>query len=474
MHVTSKDFIQHTARALTDAQLQKALGNVERGFIAKRRTAADRLPEFEALRDQARDIKDHTLEHIDLYLEAFEAKAIENGGQVHWASTDEEARAIVLDICRKAGARTVTKGKSMATEEIELNDFLSEHGIAPVETDLGEYIIQLRGEAPSHIIAPAVHVNRDQVEADFRRVHTHLDAARDLAEPETLLGEARGVLRDKFLAADVGITGANFLVAETGSSVIVTNEGNGDLTQILPRVHVVLASIEKVVPTLEDTSTLLRVLARSATGQDLSVYTTFSTGPKRAGDPDGPEEYHVVLMDNGRSSMIGTEFQEMLRCIRCGACMNHCPVYHSVGGHAYGSVYPGPIGAVLTPALAGIEAAHHLPNASSFCGRCEEVCPVRIPLPKLMRHWREEEFARHLQPAAMRSGLGTWAWFAKRPKLYRAATRAAMGSLKLLSRGRGKFAKLPLAQGWTRHRDMPAPQGKTFQQLWAEKKGASS
>ena len=474
MHVTSKDFIRHTARALTDAQLQKALGNVERGFIAKRRTAADNLPEFEALRDQARDIKDHTLAHIDLYLQAFEEKVLENGGHVHWAATDEDARRIVLDICRQAGARSVTKGKSMATEEIELNDFLSENGISPVETDLGEYIIQLRGEAPSHIIAPAVHVNRDQVEADFRRVHTHLDAARDLAEPETLLGEARGVLRDKFLAADVGITGANFLVAETGSSVIVTNEGNGDLTQILPRVHVVLASIEKVVPTLEDTSTLLRVLARSATGQDLSVYTTFSTGPKREGDPDGPEEYHVVLMDNGRSNMIGTEFQEMLRCIRCGACMNHCPVYHSVGGHAYGSVYPGPIGAVLTPALAGIEAAHHLPNASSFCGRCEEVCPVRIPLPKLMRHWREEEFARHLQPAAMRSGLSTWAWFAKRPKLYRAATRAAMGSLKLLARGRGTFAKLPLAQGWTRHRDMPAPQGKTFQQMWAERKGATS
>ncbi len=474
MHVTSKDFIQNTAHALTDAQLQKALGNVEVGFIEKRRKAADKLPEFEALRDAARDIKNHTLEHIDLYLQAFEGKVEENGGHVHWAATEDEARQAVLDICRKAGARTVTKGKSMATEEIALNDFLEANDITPVETDLGEYIIQLRGEAPSHIIAPAVHVNRDQVEADFRRVHTHLDANRDLTEPVTLLSEARGVLRDKFLSADVGITGANFLIAETGTSVIVTNEGNGDLTQILPRVHIVLASIEKVVPTLEDTSTLLRVLARSATGQELSVYTTFSTGPKRRDDPDGPEEYHVILIDNGRSNMIGTEFQEMLRCIRCGACMNHCPVYHSVGGHAYGSVYPGPIGAVLTPAIAGVAEAGHLPNASTFCGRCEEVCPVRIPLPKLMRHWREKEFEQHLSPASVRSGLSVWAWFAKRPKLYRAATRAAMGSLKLLARGKGKFATLPLAKGWTDHRDLPAPEGKTFQQMWAESRGATS
>ena len=217
------------------------------------------------------------------------------------------------------------------------------------------------------------------------------------------------------MAADVGITGANFLIAETGSSVIVTNEGNGDLTQTLPKVHIVLASIEKCVPTLEDATSLLRVLARSATGQDFSVYTTFSTGARRPGDLDGPEEYHVVLIDNGRSAMIGTDFQEMLRCIRCAACMNHCPVYGAVGGHAYGWVYPGPMGSVLTPSLIGVDKAGHLPNASTFCGKCESVCPVRIPLPKLMRHWREREFERHLNPAAARTGLGVWAFFARRP-----------------------------------------------------------
>ncbi|MCB1417574.1 MAG: iron-sulfur cluster-binding protein, partial [Notoacmeibacter sp.] len=389
MQITSPTFKANARQALGDRQLQRALGNVRSGFIDKRAKAAANLPEFEALRDKARDIKNHTLAHLDLYLEAYEKAVTEAGGVVHWAETAEEARGIILDICRKAGARTVTKGKSMITEEIGLNEFLEHAGVEPVETDLGEYIIQLRGEHPSHIIAPAVHLNKEQVEEDFRRVHDYLPKDRDLSQPEDLLGEARRVLRSKYFAADVGITGANFLVAETGSSIIVTNEGNGDLTQTLGKVHVVVASIEKVVPTLEDVSQILRVLARSATGQEMSVYTTLSTGPKRKGDPDGPAEYHVVLLDNGRSSMLGTEFQEMLRCIRCGACMNHCPVYHSVGGHAYGWVYPGPMGAVLTPSLIGVDKGGHLPNASTFCGRCESVCPMRIPLPKMMRHWRE-------------------------------------------------------------------------------------
>jgi L-lactate dehydrogenase complex protein LldF len=466
VHPTSPAFKQNASRALHDPALQKALKNVESGFIGKRAKAAAKLPEFEALRDSARDIKDHVLSHLDLYLEAYESKVVEAGGKVHWALTAEDARAIILDICRAAGARTVTKGKSMIAEEIGLNAWLEGAGITPVETDLGEYIIQLRGEPPSHIIAPAVHLNKEQVESDFRRAHTALPKDRDLSEPVQLLTEARGVLRGKFLAADVGITGANFLVAETGTSLIVTNEGNGDLTQILPRVHVVIASIEKITPTLEDVSQILRVLARSATGQEMSVYTTFSTGPRRPGDPDGPEEYHVVLLDNGRSSMLGSEFQEMLRCIRCGACMNHCPIYHAVGGHAYGWVYPGPMGAVLTPTLIGVDKAGHLPNASTFCGRCESVCPVRIPLPKLMRHWREREFERHLSPATIRSGLKLWAFFAARPRLYRAATGLAMRTLALLGRKRGRFKSLPMAGGWTRHRDFPTPQGRTFQDRW--------
>ncbi len=470
MQITAPRFRQNADKALNDAQLQRALTNVQRGFIDKRRKAVDALPEFEALRDAARDIKTHTLDHLDLYLETYEKNVTAAGGHVHWAETADDARRTILEICRKVGAKTMTKGKSIISEEIGINAFLEENGIQPVETDLGEYIIQLRHEPPSHIIAPAVHVNADQVEADFRRLHTHLDKDRDLTEPETLLAEARGVLRDKFLAADVGMTGANFLVAETGTSIIVTNEGNGDLTQTLPRIHIVIASIEKIVPTLEDASTILRVLARSATGQDMSVYTTFSTGPRRQGDVDGPEEYHVVILDNGRTSMLGTEFQEMLRCIRCGACMNHCPVYHALGGHAYGSMYVGPMGAVLSPAIFGLENAKHLPNASTFCGRCEAVCPMRIPLPKLMRHWREKEFERGLSPATQRAGLKVWAYFARRPALYRFVTRLAMGVLAGLGRRRGRFRALPLAGGWTKHRDMPARAAKTFMAEWKARK----
>jgi len=466
---TSPRFKDNARKALGDRELQSALKFVEVNFIARRREVADKLPEFEALRDSARDIKDHTLAHLDLYLEAYEKRVTEQGGQVHYAVTADDACRIALDICRELGAKTVTKGKSMIGEEIGINDFLEANAITPIETDLGEYIIQLRHELPSHIIAPAVHLTKAQVEADFRRAHSHLPADRSLVEPETMLAEARAVLREKFLAADVGITGANFLVAETGSSIIVTNEGNGDLTQTLPKAHIVLASIEKLVPTLEDAAQMLRVLARSATGQEMSVYTTVSTGPRRADDPDGPGAYHVIILDNGRSAMLGGQFREMLRCIRCGACMNHCPVYHAVGGHAYGWVYPGPMGAVLTPSLIGVDKAGHLPNASTFCGRCEEVCPVRIPLPKLMRHWREREFERHLSPATVRSSLALWAFFAKRPWLYRAATSLAMRALAFLGRGRGRFRWLPLASSWTRHRDFPTPQGASFQAQWKKR-----
>ncbi|HKN28420.1 MAG TPA: LutB/LldF family L-lactate oxidation iron-sulfur protein [Roseiarcus sp.] len=469
---TTPKFKSNVHDALTDARLQGALVHA-RNFTFRRVAAAERLPEFEALRDSARAIKDHTLLHLDLYLEAYERKVRESGGHVHYTQDAEEARTIIVDLCRSLGAKTVTKGKSMISEEIGLNQALEAAGIDAVETDLGEYIIQLRGETPSHIIAPAIHVTKQDIEQDFRRAHRDLPPNRDLSEPEQLLAEARGILRAKFLSADVGITGANFLVAETGASVIVTNEGNGDLTQILPRAHIVVASLEKVVPTMEDTAQLLRVLARSATGQDASVYTTFSTGPRRPDDPDGPSEYHVVLLDNGRSSMLGGEFENMLRCIRCGACMNHCPVYQAVGGHAYGWVYPGPMGAVLTPSLIGVAEGGQLPNASTFCGRCEAVCPVRIPLPNMMRHWREREFERRLSPTPLRYGLGFWAFFARRPTLYRLATNLAARVLHRAGRRKGRFSPAPFASGWTQYRDLAAPERTTFQSQWRAKSGAT-
>jgi L-lactate dehydrogenase complex protein LldF len=466
---TSARFKANAKAALADAELQKALHFVQTNFPQRRRDVAAKLPEFEALRDAARDIKNHTLAHLDLYLEAFEKNATARGSQVHFAVTAEDANRIVLDLCRQYGARTVTKGKSMVGEEIGLNAYLEANGIDPVETDLGEYIIQIRHELPSHIIMPAVHLRKNQIEADFRRVHTGLPKDRNLDEPAALLAEARTTLRAKFLAADVGITGANFLVAETGSAVIVTNEGNGDLTATLPRAHIVIASIEKVVPTLEDMAQVMRVLARSATAQEMSVYTTLMTGPRRSSDPDGPAEHHIVIVDNGRSAMLAGQFRDMLRCIRCGACLNHCPIYHAVGGHAYGWIYPGPMGAVLTPSLIGIDKAGQLPNASTFCGRCEEVCPVRIPLPRLMRFWREREFERHLSPATQRAGLKLWAFLARRPRLYRLMMSPAMQVLAWFGRKSGRFAALPLASGWTKVRDLPAPQGASFQAQWRER-----
>src|SRR5712672_50132 len=467
MQPTSHSFPANARAGLADPIRQTALGLARTGFPLRRQQAIARLPEFEELREQGRAIKDHTLANLDFYLELYEQNVTAAGGRVHWARTAAEARAAILDICRAANAKIVTKGKSMVAEEIALNDHLEANGITPIETDLGEYIIQLRHEPPSHIIAPAIHLMKEQVADTFRAAHSELDPARVLDEPRTLCDEARTVLRPHFLDADVGITGANFLVAETGSSIIVTNEGNGDLTQTLPRVHIVITSIEKVVPTLEDTATLLRLLARSATGQEFSSYTTLSTGPRRPGDLDGPEQYHVVLLDNGRTGLLGTEFQDMLRCIRCSACINHCPVYAAVGGHAYGWVYPGPMGSVLTPQLIGMQEAGNLPNASTFCGRCESVCPMKIPLPKMMRHWREREFERHLTPAAVRQGLALWSFLARRPRLYHRLAGLANRMLALFGRAQGRYQSLPLTGGWTRFRDFPAPPpGGTFHAQW--------
>ncbi len=462
MESLAHEFKRRSQLALLDPSLKKAMGKAKGGFQQKRRNAVEALPEFEALKQAAREIKEHTLHHLDYYLERYEQAVVAAGGQVHWASTTQEAREIILKICRDAGAKRVTKGKSMVGEEIGVNEALEQAGFEPVETDLGEYIIQLAKEPPSHIIAPAVHKTKDQITDLFHAHHQQYGLTERVTEVAAIVNEARTVLRDKFLSADVGITGANFLIAESGSSVIVTNEGNGDLTNTLPKTHIVTAGIEKVVPTLEDVSTILRLLARSATGQEMSVYTTFSTGPKRSDDLDGPSEYHVVLLDNGRSQMLGNEFHEMLRCIRCGACMNHCPVYQSVGGHAYGWVYPGPMGSVLTPLMVGLDKSFDLPNACTLNGRCKEVCPMSIPLPDMLRKLRERGHDQRLVPPRVRAALRLWAYFVKRPRLYRMATRAGMAVLGALGRRRGRFRWLPFAGGWTDARDLPAPQGQTF------------
>jgi len=467
MEMRSPEFKTRSVFAIHDGGLQKAMGMLREGFVAKRTLQATELPEFELLREEAKNLKDHILNHLDHYLERYEASVKAAGGQVHWARDAAEARDIILGICRRVNAKTVTKGKSMVSEEIDLNEALIENGMEVVETDLGEYIIQLAKEPPSHIIAPAVHKTKDQVSDLFEDFH---GGPRKTTVPD-LVNEARQILREKYFRADVGITGGNFLVAETGSSVIVTNEGNGDLTQTLAKVHIVTSGIERVVPKLDDVTLFLRLLARSATGQETETYTTFSTGPRRADDLDGPEEYHVVLVDNGRSKMLAGRFREMLRCIRCGACMNHCPVYGSIGGHAYGWVYPGPMGSVLTPLIKGLDNAYDLPNACTLNGRCASVCPVKIPLPDLLRELRHMQHKQKITPPMQRHALTVWRFAATRPKLYHFGERIAARLLAFAGRRTGRLRSLPLASAWTHSRDLPAPSGRTFLDQWQKQRG---
>jgi L-lactate dehydrogenase complex protein LldF len=474
----SPDFLARAAAALADPTLQGALAKLQTEFRRDRAAMLSRIPEFDALRDHATAIRNHSLAHLDELLEQFEKNVTAVGGVVHWCRNAAEARLTVTDICRAAGAKTVAKSKSMLSEEIALNDHLAAAGIEPIETDLGEYILQLRHETPSHIVMPAIHLNAGQIAEVFREAHVDpgadLDPARDLDNADALLAEARTMLRQKFLDADVGITGANALIAETGSILLVTNEGNADLVHTLPKTHIAIVGIEKAVATLDQAMAVVRVLARSATTQEITSYTTLVTGARRANDADGPSSFHVVLVDNGRSRMLAGPYADALRCIRCGACQSLCPVYGAVGGHAYGAVYAGPIGAVLTPNLGppgGLDAARHLPQASSFCGQCEDVCPVRIPLPALMRGLREDAFDDRQITVAGRKWIGVWGWVAQRPALYRLAQRIGISMLRIFARvSGGTIRALPLAGGWSATRDFPSPEGGSFVDLWNKRK----
>lgn len=463
MQVYSADFKSRARQALQDDSLREALGNVvTTGFAAKRAEALELVPESEQIRREAKSIKDHTLDHLDHYLQLYEQQVIKNGGQVHWAESPEDAQHAIVTICESVNARLVAKGKSMVSEETAINEALEKAGMDVVETDLGEYIIQLAEEPPSHIIAPAIHKTKEQVSELFHEHHQQYGLHEKIDNRSDLVAEARQVLREKFLSADVGITGANFLIAETGQHILVTNEGNGDLSSNLPKVHIVIVGIEKVLPTLNDASCMLRLLARNGTGQHFSNYTSFMSGPRREGDLDGPDEFHVVLVDHGRTGMLENGYHEMLRCIRCGACMNHCPVYGSIGGHSYGWVYPGPMGSVLTPAMVGHEDTADLPHACTLNGRCAEVCPMSIPLPSLLRRHRQQTFEKGLVSGAARHGLGLWAFFARRPRLYRAASGMGIAVLHRLARRRGRLSRLPLASAWTASRELPAPAKNTF------------
>jgi L-lactate dehydrogenase complex protein LldF len=456
-------FRARAERALHDAFLQQALTIATTKFIGLRNDAFGEFPEGDALRDRARAIKEATLQRLDHYLEQLVDNVERLGGHVHFATTPAEARRIILDIAHRTGTRMVVKSKSMATEEIHLNEALEAAGITPVETDLGEYIIQLAHERPSHIIAPAIHKTKGQVADLFAR---ELNRPHVPADPEALTAIARAELREKFLQADMGVTGANFAIADTGSVVLVTNEGNGRMVTTLPRVHVAVMGVEKVVPSMTDLAVFLAILAKSATGQKLSVYTTLVRGPRAAGELEGPDEFHLVLLDNGRIDQIGGPLREALYCLRCGACLNVCPVYRSIGGHAYGHTYPGPIGILLTAMLNGPGSVKDLAHASSLCGACAEACPVRIDIPRMLIELRKAVDEKRIAPWTERALFKTFAWLLRQPRLYRLAAPLARLAQRPFARA-GRISRLPFFfNEWTRTRDLPAVAPRTFSERW--------
>ena len=460
----SGDFAVRVKGALADAHLRAAVTQATSQLGSRRLLALATLDEADAWRDAARAAKLDAIRTLADNLEKFEARLIANGAQVHWAETPDQANRIIAAIAERAGASCAVKSKSMVSEETHLNDALEACGIEAVETDLGEYIVQLRRDRPSHIIAPIVHLTR----ADVGKVmHERLQVPYT-DDPKELASIARRKLRHDFLRADLGISGVNFGVVETGTLCLVTNEGNGRMVTSMPRVHVALMGIEKLVPTMADLEKCLKVLARSATGQKITVYTTLVRGPRGPQDSDGPEELHVVLLDNGRSDIRGGDTAEILACIRCGACLNACPVFRTIGGHAYGDIYPGPVGAIVTPGLRGMAAFGELPHASSLCGACREVCPVRLDIPKMLLALRGVGVKTRTVPSplSLKAGLKLFAWVASRPPIYRFAARAVRFALAARAR-RGWISTLPgLAAGWTRSRDFKAPPSKSFQELW--------
>ena len=465
-------FAARAAVAVADTHLRDALANATDRLATGRANQLAALPDPTALRAEARAIRLKTLAALDRYLDQFVAAATRAGATVHHAATAAEATQIVARLARASGAGLVTKSKSMVSEEVGLNEALESAGVRVVETDLGEFIVQLAGDHPSHIIVPVVHRTRHEVADLFRRTLGAKD--EEVADIASMTALARRVLRREFLEADVGISGANFLVADTGTVCLVTNEGNGRMCTSVPRVHIVLAGIERVVPTLEDLGLLLQLLARSATGQALTCYTSLLTGPRRqhpdGTEPDGPDQMHVVLVDNGRRQILASEVAEILACIRCGACLNHCPVYRAIGGHAYGSVYPGPIGSVFTPAQSGFAHASALPHASSLCGACREVCPVGIEIPTLLLRLRARVESRRAAPPWLRAGIAAFGATASRPLLYRLAGRAMRWWSRLVARN-GWIGWLPgPLGGWTATRDFPAPAPRTFSERWRERR----
>lgn len=462
MELNPNHFLEAATIALHDIQLQTALTRGTGNATRNRQTAMGELEYTDALRQQGRGARLRALADLPELLEQVEANVTANGGHVLWAEDDAEANRHVVDICLSKNLKLGVKSKSMVTEEIKLQQAMAEHGIELIETDLGEFIIQISGDHPSHIIMPLMHRTKEAVRDIFM---SKLDMPYT-DDPAEMTAFARKTLREKYLQADFGMSGGNFLIAETGTLVIVTNEGNGRLSTSMPPVHIAVVGIEKVIPTWEDFATLLQLLTRSSTGQRLTVYVSMFNGPARSEDADGPREYYLVLVDNGRSRIYASEYVEALACIRCGACLNACPVYQNVGGHSYGSVYPGPIGAVLTPLFKGKENASPLPFASSLCGACKTACPVDINIPDMLIGLRRDLQAE--QDPVWQLGMKAYGFGFSHPLLFQAGSKAAALAMRYAPRtANGDLKTLPFpADGWTENRDFPPLAEQSFHDWW--------
>jgi L-lactate dehydrogenase complex protein LldF len=464
-------FQSRITASLNNPTLQLALDrNMERRVVGRNQRFAE-LPEAEAVRDAGRAIRIDAIAHLDRYLEQFAANVEKNGGHIHWAVDAAEARQIILSLIRSQTPNanshplTVAKSKSMVTEEIELNHALEAAGIHAVETDLGEFIVQLRHETPAHIITPAVHLRREDVSELFQKEF----AMAPTLDVEAMTAVANRELRRVFFTAEVGISGVNFGVAETGTITLVTNEGNGRLCTTVPRVHIAVMGIERLVPTLADLEVMMRLLPRSATAQKLTSYVSMLTGPRKSGEADGPQELHIVLVDNGRSRTLGGELAESLLCIRCGACLNVCPVFREIGGHGYGSPYSGPIGAIVSATLFGSEFGE-LANASSLCGACKDICPVRIDIPTMLLAVRGQQVEEGHTPTWLKWGMKLWAWGMATPARYQLGQKLAAFATRLLARD-GRLRSLPPPlNAWTQRRDFPAFAGESFREKWKKRK----
>jgi L-lactate dehydrogenase complex protein LldF len=460
MKIGTEDFKERVNAGINNSFMRGAVSGAQERLQTRRLDAAAELGNWEEWRSLAEEIRKHVLENLDYYLYQLSENVVERGGHVYFAETAEEASSYISEVIEKKKAKKVVKSKSMVTEEIHLNACLEKAGCEVIETDLGEYILQVDDhDPPSHIVAPALHKNKEQIRDVFAEKLNY----QNTEKPEELAWHAREMLRQEYLTADVGITGCNFAVAETGSITLVTNEGNADLVTALPKTQITVMGMERLVPTYEEMEILVSMLTRSAVGQKLTSYITVLTGPKERLDVDGPEDFHLVIVDNGRTGILGGEFQSILQCIRCAACVNVCPVYRHVGGHSYGSIYSGPIGAVLSPLLGGYDDYKELPYASTLCGACTEACPVKIPLHELLHKHRQvivekEGRAPISEKMAMKAfGLG-----AASPSLYKLGSKLAPTAMNPFTAG-DKITKGPgPLKAWTEIRDFPAPNKERF------------